>query len=106
MATGQAGRQNTQAVTSSHETQRMGVPEPEIASSTSCPPSALGGGNISELRKKQEIGEILQQIMNITDQSLDEAQARSFFIHWFCFCFCYILYLKIENFRPRPEASC
>lgn len=76
MATGQAGRQNTQAVTSSHETQRMGVPESEIASSTSCPPSALGGGNISELRKKQEIGEILQQIMNITDQSLDEAQAR------------------------------
>lgn len=25
---------------------------------------------------KREIGEILQQIMNITDQSLDEAQAR------------------------------
>ena len=24
----------------------------------------------------QDIGEILQQIMNITDQSLDEAQAR------------------------------
>lgn len=27
--------------------------------------------------RKQDIGEILQQIMNITDQSLDEAQARS-----------------------------
>ena len=27
--------------------------------------------------RKQEIGDILQQIMNITDQSLDEAQARS-----------------------------
>ena len=26
--------------------------------------------------RKQEIGDILQQIMNITDQSLDEAQAR------------------------------
>jgi pre-B-cell leukemia transcription factor 1 len=26
--------------------------------------------------RKQDIGEILQQIMNITDQSLDEAQAR------------------------------
>ena len=31
--------------------------------------------DIPELRK-QEIGDILQQIMNITDQSLDEAQAR------------------------------
>lgn len=34
--------------------------------------------------RKQDIGEILQQIMNITDQSLDEAQARyclmSFFL--------------------------
>lgn len=26
--------------------------------------------------RKQEIGQILQQIMTITDQSLDEAQAR------------------------------
>ena len=26
--------------------------------------------------RKQEIGDILQQIMSITDQSLDEAQAR------------------------------
>jgi len=26
--------------------------------------------------RRQDIGEILQQIMNITDQSLDEAQAR------------------------------
>lgn len=26
--------------------------------------------------RKQEIGDILHQIMNITDQSLDEAQAR------------------------------
>ena len=26
--------------------------------------------------RKQEIGDILTQIMNITDQSLDEAQAR------------------------------
>jgi pre-B-cell leukemia transcription factor 1 len=29
-----------------------------------------------DLGRKQDIGEILQQIMNITDQSLDEAQAR------------------------------
>ena len=28
-------------------------------------------------QRKQEIGDILQQIMTITDQSLDEAQARS-----------------------------
>lgn len=32
-------------------------------------------GNDNEPRK-QDIGEILQQIMNITEQSLDEAQAR------------------------------
>lgn len=30
----------------------------------------------SDEAQKQEIGDILQQIMNITDQSLDEAQAR------------------------------
>eukprot|EP00794_Sanderia_malayensis_P016008 gene16008-17624_t len=37
----------------------------------------IGNGqeDLSEFRK-QEIGDILQQIMNITDQSLDEAQAR------------------------------
>lgn len=29
--------------------------------------------------RKQDIGEILQQIINITDQSLDEAQARFVF---------------------------
>ena len=28
-------------------------------------------------QRKQEIGDVLQQIMTITDQSLDEAQARS-----------------------------
>lgn len=33
-------------------------------------PSAEEGG------RKQDISEILTQIMNITDQSLDEAQAR------------------------------
>ncbi|XP_074653929.1 pre-B-cell leukemia transcription factor 1-like isoform X6 [Tubulanus polymorphus] len=35
----------------------------------------LGGPDPTESRK-QEIGDILQQIMTITDQSLDEAQAR------------------------------
>jgi hypothetical protein len=34
-----------------------------------------GGVQDSQVRK-QEIGDILQQIMTITDQSLDEAQAR------------------------------
>ncbi|KAJ3595357.1 hypothetical protein NHX12_004661, partial [Muraenolepis orangiensis] len=34
-----------------------------------------GGGTDGEGRK-QDIGDILQQIMTITDQSLDEAQAR------------------------------
>jgi len=39
---------------------------------------ALDQGNDQENHggRKQDIGEILQQIMNITDQSLDEAQAR------------------------------
>lgn len=35
------------------------------------------GDNVSDNDpRKQDIAEILQQIMNITDQSLDEAQAR------------------------------
>lgn len=37
--------------------------------------SASQGDQAVEARK-QDIGEILQSIMNITDQSLDEAQAR------------------------------
>lgn len=35
-----------------------------------------GGNNDGNETRKQDIGEILQQIMNITEQSLDEAQAR------------------------------
>ena len=35
-----------------------------------------GGGNENLDGRKQDIGEILQQIMTIADQSLDEAQAR------------------------------
>lgn len=34
------------------------------------------GGDEPSEQRKQEIGDILQQIMTITDQSLDEAQAR------------------------------
>ncbi|XP_055856444.1 homeobox protein extradenticle isoform X2 [Episyrphus balteatus] len=34
------------------------------------------GGNENEVRKQKDIGEILQQIMSISEQSLDEAQAR------------------------------
>ncbi|KAK2539879.1 hypothetical protein Q9233_001583 [Columba guinea] len=34
------------------------------------------GGAEGEAGRKQDIGDILQQIMTITDQSLDEAQAR------------------------------
>ena len=34
------------------------------------------GDGVEDGSRKQEIGDILQQIMNITDQSLDEAQAR------------------------------
>lgn len=39
-------------------------------------PGKGGPGNPDQDIRKQDIGEILQQIMNITDQSLDEAQAR------------------------------
>ena len=42
-------------------------------------PSYAGYGMPSDAvddPRKQDIGDILQQIMNITDQSLDEAQAR------------------------------
>lgn len=37
-----------------------------------------GNGNLEsgQESRKQDIGDILQQIMNITEQSLDEAQAR------------------------------
>lgn len=38
--------------------------------------SAAQGPDQAVEARKQDIGEILQQIMNITDQSLDEAQAR------------------------------
>lgn len=43
--------------------------------------------------RKQDIGEILQQIMNITDQSLDEAQAR------------YVLSPFPPFFRPALERA-
>lgn len=44
--------------------------------------TGLGGlgqpdsGDPDPVRKQQDIGDILQQIMAITDESLDEAQAR------------------------------
>lgn len=37
-------------------------------------------------QRKQEIGDILQQIMTITDQSLDEAQARCRYMPSFILC--------------------
>lgn len=49
--------------------------------------------------RKQDISEILQQIMNITDQSLDEAQARlvpfliPFFFEYFKFIITFIIIL-------------
>lgn len=39
-------------------------------------PNPNEGGENENHGRKQDIGEILQQIMNITEQSLDEAQAR------------------------------
>ena len=40
------------------------------------PPNGQDGVGHDPDQRKQEIGDILQQIMTITDQSLDEAQAR------------------------------
>lgn len=40
-------------------------------------PGVNDGGNENSGSRKHDISEILQQIMTITDQSLDEAQARS-----------------------------
>jgi len=36
----------------------------------------LVGGTADQQHRRQDIGDILQQIMTITDQTLDEAQAR------------------------------
>lgn len=46
--------------------QNYGMPNPNDGST----------GENENHGRKQDIGEILQQIMNITEQSLDEAQAR------------------------------
>lgn len=50
------------------------VPNPYMP--TQQGPPHDGVGQEHEQSRKQEIGDILQQIMTITDQSLDEAQAR------------------------------
>ncbi|XP_055520016.1 pre-B-cell leukemia transcription factor 4 isoform X3 [Leucoraja erinacea] len=55
---------------------RLLQPHPGVALSVhSLPPHSQVDGSDPEGRK-QDIGDILQQIMTITDQSLDEAQAR------------------------------
>lgn len=46
--------------------------------------------------RKQDIGEILQQIMNITDQSLDEAQAR-LVIHTFTYQITLRNYIRLTD---------
>ncbi|KAI1289592.1 Homeobox protein extradenticle [Halotydeus destructor] len=51
----------------------MGPPDGSGAGGGSGQPGSDG----SDAARKHDISEILQQIMNITDQSLDEAQARS-----------------------------
>lgn len=64
------------------------VPGPQHAGYGLAPPGAVdptaGHGLPHDASptdgRKQDIGEILQQIMNITDQSLDEAQARYIFL--------------------------
>ncbi|XP_069783683.1 pre-B-cell leukemia transcription factor 4 isoform X5 [Narcine bancroftii] len=58
------------------EQSRLLQPHPGVALAVhSLPPHSQADGGEAEGRK-QDIGDILQQIMTITDQSLDEAQAR------------------------------
>ena len=42
----------------------------------------LVGGAADQQHRRQDIGDILQQIMTITDQTLDEAQARLDAVHY------------------------
>ncbi|XP_046450740.1 homeobox protein extradenticle-like isoform X2 [Daphnia pulex] len=56
-----------------------GLPPVNVGVNVGVNMASLDGGNQDSENmtgRKQDIGEILQQIMNITDQSLDEAQAR------------------------------
>lgn len=47
----------------------------------------LVGGAADQQHRRQDIGDILQQIMTITDQTLDEAQAR----------FAHLLYFHVQQ---------
>lgn len=65
------------------DTQRLSVMHTQQGVSMSGPENMLQQYNLGQPtgqepseQRKQEIGDILQQIMTITDQSLDEAQAR------------------------------
>lgn len=60
------------------QAQNYGMPGPNDGSQSQQQGGGgnVGGGQDGQETRKQDIGEILQQIMNITEQSLDEAQAR------------------------------
>jgi hypothetical protein len=57
-----------------------------------------------DVNRKQDIGEILQQIMNITDQSLDEAQAR--YLDAFYGPFCQLAALRRTRIRSAAHGCC
>lgn len=63
---------STGHVVPSHH-QGYGMQPPVSSQADQAPAEPPGPGQET---RKQEIGDILQQIMMITDQSLDEAQAR------------------------------
>uniref|UniRef100_A0A2C9JIW2 Uncharacterized protein n=1 Tax=Biomphalaria glabrata TaxID=6526 RepID=A0A2C9JIW2_BIOGL len=61
------------------EQQRLSHPPGQVNMSNVMAPQGYDGGygqSDHGEQRKQEIGDVLQQIMTITDQSLDEAQAR------------------------------
>lgn len=59
----------------------------------------VGGGSEN---RKHDIAEILQQIMNITDQSLDEAQARSVTVsHGLVTTFVFFFFISIPVIPSR-----
>jgi pre-B-cell leukemia transcription factor 1 len=62
---------------SQHNTMSAHVPQPPHGYGLTAGHDPTGTNNSDGETRKHDISEILQQIMNITDQSLDEAQARS-----------------------------
>lgn len=69
-----------------HPTSQSGMLMPQHYAMTGAVDPAQGAPTPDSDGRKQDINTILEQIMNITDQSLDEAQARYVTRTKECFC--------------------